>query len=40
MIFRDGQEAARLTDPSLTRAKLDQWLAEQLDGGQLDGGQP
>ena len=32
MIFRDGQEAARLTDSSLTRAKLDQWLTEQLDG--------
>jgi hypothetical protein len=32
MIFRDGQEAARLTDTSLTRAKLDKWLAEQLDG--------
>jgi thioredoxin-like negative regulator of GroEL len=37
MIFRDGQESARLTDTSLTRAKLDKWLAEQLDGGQLDG---
>lgn len=37
MIFRDGQEAARLTDTSLTRAKLDKWLTEQLDGGQLDG---
>ncbi len=40
MIFRDGQEAARLTDPNLTKAKLDQWLVEQLDGGQPDGGQP
>lgn len=40
MIFRDGQEAARLTDNSLTRAKLDEWLTQQLDSAQPDDGQP
>ncbi len=35
MVFRDGQEVARLTDSSLSRATLDRWVAEQLDGGQV-----
>jgi thioredoxin 1 len=30
LLFRDGQEVARLTDTSLTPAGLDKWLAEQL----------
>lgn len=33
LLFRDGQEVARLTDTSLTPAGLENWLAEQLDGG-------
>jgi thiol-disulfide isomerase/thioredoxin len=30
LLFRDGQEVARLTDTSLTPAGLDKWLAAQL----------
>lgn len=33
LLFRDGQEVARLTDTSLTPGGLDKWLAEQLDNG-------
>ena len=26
LLFRDGREVARLTDPNLTAAQLDDWL--------------
>ena len=33
LLFRDGQEVDRLTDPDLTAERLDAWLDETLDGG-------
>lgn len=38
ILFREGQEVARLTDASLTPAKLDKWLADKLADGR--GNQP
>ena len=31
LLFRDGQEVARITDPSLEPEQLDEWLAKELD---------
>lgn len=31
LLYQDGQEVARLTDPSLVAQRLDQWLAAELD---------
>lgn len=31
LLFRDGQEVARITHPSLRPAQLDSWLATELD---------
>lgn len=31
LLFRDGQEVARITDPSLEPDQLDEWLAKELD---------
>jgi thioredoxin-like negative regulator of GroEL len=31
LLFRDGQEVARLSDPDLSPALLDAWLAETLE---------
>ncbi len=32
LLFRDGQEVARLADPALTPLRLNQWLDEQREG--------
>jgi thioredoxin 1 len=32
LLFRDGQEVARLSDPALTPLRLNQWLDEQREG--------
>lgn len=32
LLFRDGTEVARITDPNLQPHQLDEWLGEQLDG--------
>jgi thioredoxin-like negative regulator of GroEL len=31
LLFRDGQEVARISHPSLQPAQLDRWLATELD---------
>lgn len=31
LLYQDGQEVARLTDPSLGAEQLDKWLAVELD---------
>jgi len=31
LLYRDGQEVARITDPSLVAAQVDSWLAAELD---------
>jgi thioredoxin 1 len=31
LLFRDGEEVARLSDPALTPQKLDHWLDEQRE---------
>lgn len=31
LLFREGKEVARLSDPSLTALKLDKWLATNYD---------
>ncbi len=32
LLFRDGEEVARLSDPALTPLRLNQWLDEQREG--------
>jgi thioredoxin 1 len=32
LLFRDGAEVARLSDPSLSALKLDSWLDDQVEG--------
>jgi thioredoxin 1 len=32
LLFRDGHEVARLSDPALTPLRLNQWLDEQREG--------
>jgi thioredoxin-like negative regulator of GroEL len=32
LLYRDGQEVARLADPALTPRKLNQWVDEQIKG--------
>jgi thioredoxin-like negative regulator of GroEL len=32
LLFRDGQEVARLSDPALTPLRLNQWVDEQREG--------
>jgi thioredoxin 1 len=32
VLFRDGQEVARLSDPALTAIKLNRWLDENREG--------
>lgn len=31
LLYQDGQEVARITDPSLLAAQVDTWLATELD---------
>ena len=31
LLYRDGQEVARLTDPNLTAEQLDEWLEQSAD---------
>jgi len=31
LLYRDGREVARLTDPNLTAAQLDEWLERSTD---------
>ncbi len=31
LLYSDGQERARITDPNLVAKQVDQWLAEQLE---------
>ncbi len=37
LLFRDGEEVARLADPALTAERLDGWLAESLAACGVDG---
>lgn len=38
ILFRDGEEVARITDPSLAPEQVDSWLATELDGlGEQEG---
>jgi hypothetical protein len=32
LLYRDGQEVARLADPALTPLRLNQWVDEQIKG--------
>jgi thioredoxin 1 len=32
LLFRDGTEVARLSDPALTPLRLNQWMIEQREG--------
>jgi thioredoxin 1 len=32
ILFRDGEEVARLADPALTPLRLNQWMDEQREG--------
>jgi thioredoxin-like negative regulator of GroEL len=32
LLFRDGEEVARLSDPALTPLRLNQWVDEQREG--------
>lgn len=36
LLYQDGQEVARITDPSLVADQLDTWLATELDRLELD----
>ena len=37
LLFRDGEEVARISDPALTAERLDRWLAEALTACSADG---
>lgn len=40
LLYRDGEEVARITDPALVAAQVDTWLAAELDrlaGGDGEG---
>ncbi len=37
LLFRDGEEVARLSDPELGPDRATGWVQEQLDGGDGDG---
>ncbi len=37
LLFRDGEEVARLSDPEMTPPQLEEWLKENYDE-QEDGG--
>ena len=36
LLYRDGQEVARLTDPNLTADQLDEWLEQSTDTAPQD----
>ncbi len=40
LLFRDGEEMARLHDPQLSAAKLRAWLDDELEPDKLDGERP